>query len=72
MDIYSIIRMITAEFSFLTIASRLSSNFILFLAFIKVHVINELLTTNPLLSRLCQVAEECAKAWSHAIRAWLV
>jgi hypothetical protein len=61
-----------AEFSFLAIASHLSSNFILFFAFIKLPVINEILTTNPPLSRLCQVAEECAKVWSHANTAWLV
>lgn len=41
-----------AEFLFLTIASRLSSDFILFFTFIILPVINERLTTNQVLSRL--------------------
>ena len=66
MDVYPITQMNIYEFSFLNVASRLPSVFILLFAFVKVPVINGRLMTKLLLSRLCQVAEECAKVWSRA------
>lgn len=54
-----------AEFLFLAIPSRLSSDFILFSAFIIVPVINEILTTNQVLSRLSGSRGMCQGAVTH-------